>query len=330
VQIAGVEFTIISNWTPLTVPDSFVVRDNKIESGHGEAKYYVGGRSDPNLRIFFGDEGFSFKAILIRDEVIQFLEDAKYEYLKPTQAYLNARGLPRLWTERMQKITMFQTEHIIFECDEQVAGGVRCYIKGSKNSSFELLRELSLPNRTTILIEKYGSDDGEECFVFRLRCFSGPPEQRELLDNALVNEINQDVDLPVKAREQLALSRVGQGKYRELLFSSCGAQCPFTGIKDDRLLTAIHIKPWSQSNNEERLNPQNGLVLSPVYGRLFDRGLITFTEDGQVVASKSLTPLMMGDLEIPESPQFHLPLFGKENAGRRIFLEYHRRNIFNP
>ena len=329
-QIEGVKYARDSIWMPLAVPDSFVVRDNKIEAGHGEAKFYVGSRNDPNLRRFFGDEGFSITALFIREDLIQFLEDTKIEYLRPTQSYNNSSRLSRLWAERMQLVTEHKSEYIAFKCNEQIAGGVRCYIKGVINSSYELLRELPLPNRATILIEKYCSGVGDERFVFRLRCSALPPDQRDILEQHLAIEIRQDTSLSETTRDQLVLSRVGQGKYRDLLFKSCGAQCPFTGIKDERLLTASHIKPWAHSDNAERLNSQNGFVFSPTYDRLFDQGLITFSDDGHVVSSGSLTPIMIGDLEIPDTPEFKLPLFGSENVGRRRFLEYHRRNIFLP
>ena len=61
-QIVGVEYSKTAAWKPLSIPDSFVVPDNKISVGNGEAKYYVGARNDPDLRTFFGDERFSIKA----------------------------------------------------------------------------------------------------------------------------------------------------------------------------------------------------------------------------------------------------------------------------
>ena len=327
VQIAGVEYSKTATWKPLSIPDSFVVRDNKINDGNGEAKYYVGARNDPDLRTFFGDERFSIKAALLKEDLVQFLEDCKPEYFKPTQPYRHKSELPRLWADRMRAVTSFQTEHLLFQCDEQSAGEERCYIKGLKGSAYELLRELALPNRANIIIEKYCSEEGSEIFIFRMRFSTGSAEDRSLLEHFQILEIELDSGLSETTRKQLILSRVGHGKFRERLFSSCGAVCPFTGIRDDRLLVASHIKPWSMSSNSERLNPQNGFVLSPLFDKLFDRGLISFSDDGHVIHSESLTRIMIGDLKIPEVIDSRLPIFGEQNSDRRQFLEFHRRNI---
>jgi hypothetical protein len=328
VQIAGIEYSRTSAWKPLSIPDSFVVRDNKISGGNGEAKYYVGGRHDPDLRTFFGDEEFSIQAVLIKEDLIQFLEDCKTEYLQPSQSYLHKSDLPQLWADRMRTLTSFQVDHLLFQCDEQSAGEERCYIKGLKGSAYELLRELPLPNRATIVIEKYCSEVGFEIFVFRVRFSTGTIEDRSLIEQAQIQEIELDTNLSETTRRQLILSRVGHGRYREGLFASCGAVCPFTGTRDERLLVASHIKPWSMSSNSERLDPQNGFVLSPLFDKLFDRGLITFADDGEVIQSGSLMQIMIGDLEIPKFAQLPLPIFGEANSSRRRFLAFHRRNIF--
>jgi hypothetical protein len=328
VQIAGVEYFKTSSWKALSIPDSFVVRDNKLSSGNGEAKYYVGGRNDPELRIFFGEELFSINAVLIKEDLVQFLDDCKTEYFKPTQPYQHLSDLPQMWTTRMKTVMSFQADHLLFQCDEQAAGEERCYIKGTKGSAYDLLRELALPNRASIIIEKYRSRDGLELFVFRIRFSTGTIEDRSLIEQSQIQEIESDTNLNETTRKQLILARVGHGKYREGLFASCGAICPFTGIKDERLLVASHAKPWSMSSNSERVDPQNGFVLSPLFDKLFDRGLMTFKDDGEVILSGSLTPIMIGDLEIPEFTDLPLPIFGQENLSRRRFLDFHRRNIF--
>src|SRR5215213_5728114 len=72
--------------------------------------------------------------------------------------------------------------------------------------------------------------------------------------------------------------RIGQSYFRAKLLSEMKS-CPITGIDDKRLLIASHIKPWIHSNNDERINTKNGILLSPLFDKLFDKGigLITFT-----------------------------------------------------
>lgn len=61
--------------------------------------------------------------------------------------------------------------------------------------------------------------------------------------------------------------------------------CPFTYITDIHLLVASQIKPWVVSSEEEKIDPYNGYMLSPLYDRLFDKGYITFTNDQRILIS---------------------------------------------
>ena len=84
--------------------------------------------------------------------------------------------------------------------------------------------------------------------------------------------------------------RIGQNSFRCNLLESL-KKCPITQIDDKKLLIASHIKPWVHSNNVERLDPYNGLLLSPLYDKLFDKGigLITFTSEKEILISKKLS-----------------------------------------
>jgi putative restriction endonuclease len=77
-------------------------------------------------------------------------------------------------------------------------------------------------------------------------------------------------------REALVKVRISQVRFRRWVLASYGGRCCVTGLKEPRLLIASHIVPWSVSP-ENRMNPRNGLCLSPLYDRAFDQGLITVT-----------------------------------------------------
>lgn len=66
--------------------------------------------------------------------------------------------------------------------------------------------------------------------------------------------------------------RIGQNYFRKSLIQELG-KCPITQINEKRLLIASHIKPWVHSNSKERINSKNGLLLSPLYDKLFDKGI---------------------------------------------------------
>ncbi|KXO83805.1 HNH endonuclease [Stutzerimonas stutzeri] len=91
-------------------------------------------------------------------------------------------------------------------------------------------------------------------------------------------------------RETIILARVGQGEFRTNLIKRWNGRCALTGLENPDLLVASHIVPWRLSNNDERLDTDNGLLLATHIDRLFDRGLISFCEQGTLLISDQLGP----------------------------------------
>lgn len=87
-------------------------------------------------------------------------------------------------------------------------------------------------------------------------------------------------------QDVLAKRRVNQGKFRRILLRYWGAQCPVSDVKDSRLLIASHIVPWSKATKSEQGDPANGLLLSTTWDALFDRGMISFRDDGSAILDK--------------------------------------------
>ena len=81
--------------------------------------------------------------------------------------------------------------------------------------------------------------------------------------------------IPVTECQRLIDARLGQGAFRSALMSR-RPKCSLTGIALQDVLIASHINPWSRSNNLERLDPENGILLCANIDRLFDQGLISF------------------------------------------------------
>lgn len=123
-------------------------------------------------------------------------------------------------------------------------------------------------------------------------------------------------------RKSIILSRIGQGQFRAQLIRYWG-KCAVTNCQRIEILRASHIKPWRESNNAERLDVYNGLLLIPNLDVAFDSGFITFADDGKILISDSLGDkdrLKLGinpDLRISGITQKHFE-----------FLEYHRDNVF--
>jgi putative restriction endonuclease len=100
-------------------------------------------------------------------------------------------------------------------------------------------------------------------------------------------------------------------------------KCPITGIDNPELLRASHIKPWRVSSNEERLNTDNGLLLTPNYDHLFDKGLMTFSDDGKLIMSSGIDAKQARLLGIDDKAEI------KGFSPKAIpFLRYHREYVF--
>lgn len=123
-------------------------------------------------------------------------------------------------------------------------------------------------------------------------------------------------------REQLTLARVGQGVFRERL-EAIEPGCRLTGLAIKTHLRASHIKPWRDSSDAERLDGNNGLLLSPHVDHLFDQGFITFLDDGTVLVSPSLERDVLA--------AWHIDLYRHIrplNATQCSYMGYHRSSIF--
>lgn len=102
-----------------------------------------------------------------------------------------------------------------------------------------------------------------------------------------VNSIKEDNSIETTEKEAIIISRVGQGVFRLKLISYWNG-CSITGCKNYPLLMASHIKPWRKSNNKQRLDPFNGLLLLPNLDKLFDKGYISFDNKGRMICSDFL------------------------------------------
>jgi hypothetical protein len=139
----------------------------------------------------------------------------------------------------------------------------------------------------------------------------------------LINDIQHVTNLTQTEKNQLIVSRIGQGIFRRDLILDCG-YCPITLVDDTKLLIASHIKPWRLSDNNERLNPKNGFLLTPTYDGLFDKGFISFTNDKRIIISPKISNENKNRLNLIDGTIYpRLPILGRED-----FLDFHRTEIF--
>ncbi len=136
--------------------------------------------------------------------------------------------------------------------------------------------------------------------------------------------INNYESLTETERTSLVKSRIGQGVFRDNLLKKYGNTCIITGINEKRLLIASHVKPWAVCSNEERLSVENGLLLSPTFDKLFDNGLITFSETGKLFISSYLKKDTVEKLSVTNGGVFDL----KVSPELAHNLQYHQEYIF--
>ena len=143
------------------------------------------------------------------------------------------------------------------------------------------------------------------------------------VDDAAASEaLRNRKDLPATDKLQLINARVGQGLYRRNLeaIEHC---CRVTGVDDRRFLIASHIKPWAVSSDAEKLDGNNGLLLAPHVDRLFDRGYITFRDDGTLLKRSDLPSTVLTTWNLDRVVNV-----GAFSGAQAKYLAYHRAEVF--
>jgi putative restriction endonuclease len=135
--------------------------------------------------------------------------------------------------------------------------------------------------------------------------------------------VASDTTLQETERQAIVFARRGQGLFKQRVMAIERA-CRITRVARPEHLRASHCKPWRDATNEERLDGENGLLLTPSIDHLFDRGFIGFEDDGQVVVSPVAHRDALRRMGVdPERP----PRVGAFSSGQRHYLEYHRENV---
>jgi putative restriction endonuclease len=138
-----------------------------------------------------------------------------------------------------------------------------------------------------------------------------------------MNQVRVDAAISDTTRKAVVLARRGQGlfKQRVMMIESF---CRITGVKRQEHLRASHCKPWRDSSNEERLDGENGLLLTPNVDHLFDRGFISFEGNGDLLVSPVVHRESLTRLGIDPSLRKNV---GSFSSGQKRYLDFHRENV---
>ena len=151
-----------------------------------------------------------------------------------------------------------------------------------------------------------------------------PQQEIVLWEEHLRREIERDTTIPNTDREALVVARRGQGLFRERV-QAIEFRCRVTHVDNPAHLRASHCKPWRDSNHEERLNGENGLLLTPSIDHLFDRGFISFEGNGRLLVSPVAHELSLQRMGVVTTEKVNVGAF---SSGQSHFLEFHRDAVF--
>ena len=130
-------------------------------------------------------------------------------------------------------------------------------------------------------------------------------------------------DPEVSSVKREIIQRQGQDIFRKKLLQYWNGRCSVTGFDFETMLIASHIKPWKDSDDTEKFDVYNGLLLTPNLDKLFDRGLISFENDGELIVSPELNEDQQAKMSLNRI--IKVDLIQEEHSK---YLEYHRNNIF--
>ncbi|HEX9139146.1 MAG TPA: HNH endonuclease [Steroidobacteraceae bacterium] len=174
--------------------------------------------------------------------------------------------------------------------------------------------------------EDFSDDADAECFRilrsanFVLRAKPGIANMA-VIEEAEEQAIRRRRDIDAAQMTELLRSRWGQGLFRQRV-EQIESACRVTGLLDRRHLYASHIKPWQDSDDREKLDGANGLLLSPHVQHLFERGSISFSDEGGLLISKRLNPAVLSAWGLAKAARSRA-----FSAEQRSYLDYHRRMV---
>lgn len=143
-------------------------------------------------------------------------------------------------------------------------------------------------------------------------------------ERRIVTDIQRNQVIPETEKRALITSRRGQGLYRERV-RSIERACRITRVDNPEHLIASHCKPWRHCSNEERLDGENGLMLTPSVDHLFDRGFISFEDGGRLLISRVADKTSLEKMGIDVGGPVNVGAF---SSGQRRYLDFHRNDIF--
>ena len=299
--------------------DSCAKEEFKLQSttGIGERRIYVGSDENKYDEFFELDRIECF--ITQKKDLLEYLDDAHDEFINPTQEYRN--DLSQMYETLLQKTKGIPVDEITYKFRKTFDNQKRYYLvlepqSGINAQNYNHIRNIALPRITKFCFIKLKDSNTNKLYIYmRPVFFNSQKQKEELPDNTAKDNSNELQDAKKVARKR-------QAEYRQKLLEQMPL-CPFTNVTEDRILQACHIKPFSDCNtDEERYDYKNGITMTPTYHILFDLGMISFKNNGELLVSPFLSNMNKSRLNLKEGHIYRI------QSGSDNYLEYHRTNVF--
>lgn len=150
-----------------------------------------------------------------------------------------------------------------------------------------------------------------------------PTDDLDLWERKLELLVTRDTSIQETERQAIVRARIGQGLFKDRV-SQIETRCRVTRVDNPAHLIASHCKPWRDASNDERLNGENGLLLTPSIDHLFDRGFISFEDNGRLIVSPVAHRPSLQRMGIDTESRMET---GGFTSGQRQFLDFHRSSV---
>lgn len=194
----------------------------------------------------------------------------------------------------------------------------------TKEKIDEILRQEDLKRQERSVYTSKKSLSDFRAGLNKFLAFINSDYHKRIADSIIteIKAVENDNTIKVTEKDSIVKSRIGQGIFRKGLIEywhGCAiSQCPLTWM-----LIASHIKPWRDADNQERLDPYNGLLLLPNYDKLFDLGYISFNSKGKIMYSRLLDKFDRETIGLTNN--LHLVKLEEQHLK---YLKYHNDNCF--
>lgn len=211
-------------------------------------------------------------------------------------------------------------------------------VKKMKNQQQNIFDDYGKPNQRSYPLKSFCS-----AALKSLKKYAEYEQEVVVADRIVAQETNPQAiskkliayfDITKEGEDQFSITkrRKGQDYFRRMILANYGGRCALTGINVPQLLLASHIIPWAdKSHKKDRLNPCNGICLSALYDKAFDKGLFTISPDDYTIqlssalreyGTQEFFDKQFGSIS---GKQITMPIEYKPN---RDFLAYHRDHVF--